>query len=146
MSPRPIRAEDAEALATIHATSFDPPWLAQDFAGFLGETGVGGLIGEGGFILVRAGGGELEVLTLAVSPSNRRRGLARMLLEMALAKAARSGAEAAFLEVAVDNIAAIGLYQGAGFAQVGRRKGYYARTEGGADALVLRRDLNSPPA
>jgi ribosomal-protein-alanine N-acetyltransferase len=43
-----------------------------------------------------------------------------------------------FLEVAADNKAANALYAGAGFVQVGERRGYYPD---GGDALVLRLDI-----
>ena len=42
-----------------------------------------------------------------------------------------------FLEVGIDNPAALALYAGLGFAKVGMRKGYYS----GTDALVLRLPL-----
>jgi ribosomal-protein-alanine N-acetyltransferase len=52
-----------------------------------------------------------------------------------------------FLEVSERNAAARALYAAAGFAEVGRRRRYYAD---GADALVLRRDLTggtgTPPS
>lgn len=103
-------------------------------------------VGEpAGLILMRAIAGEAEVLTLAVAPAHRRRGVGRALLEAGLAQAALLGAEAAFLEVAADNPAALNLYRRSGFQEVGRRLGYYARPSGpAADALVLRRTLNSP--
>jgi ribosomal-protein-alanine N-acetyltransferase len=44
-----------------------------------------------------------------------------------------------FLEVAEANAAARALYAAAGFAEVGRRRRYYAD---GGDALVLRRGLS----
>jgi [ribosomal protein S18]-alanine N-acetyltransferase len=48
----------------------------------------------------------------------------------------------AFLEVAVDNRAAIALYERLGFHQAGRRLYYYDRGEAGrVDALVMRLDL-----
>jgi [ribosomal protein S18]-alanine N-acetyltransferase len=50
-----------------------------------------------------------------------------------------------FLEVAADSSGAIALYEGAGFARVGARPGYYARGNNAVDALVMRRDLNSRP-
>ena len=102
-------------------------------AGLLAMPGVFGFIdGRGGFILVRAAGGEAEILTLAVEPSARRRGLGRALLDQALAATAGSPL---FLEVAADNAVARALYGAAGFTECGRRTGYYGA---GRDALVLR--------
>ncbi len=53
--------------------------------------------------------------------------------------AARAGARSLFLEVADGNVAARHLYAKAGFAEAGRRAGYYVR-DGGAreDALILK--------
>ena len=143
-------AADAEALARVHATAFETPWSAADLAVLL--DGPGGLAlstGDGtihGFILIRANSYDAEILTLAVDPAFRRRGLARMLVEGAARLAESQGAEALFLEVAEDNPAAIALYAGLGFDQVGRRRAYYARKGRDAvDALVMRRALNRRP-
>jgi ribosomal-protein-alanine N-acetyltransferase len=74
-----------------------------------------------------------------VTPGARRRGLGTALLAAAMAGARLRGAEAMFLEVAAaGNPAALGLYRGLGFVEVGRRRRYYPD---GSDALVLRRDL-----
>ncbi len=141
---------DAGALADIHATAFAAPWSGADIAALLASPGVFALIASDsprGFILVRAIAGEAEILTLAVDPSFRRRGLARALVEAAAGAALGLAAETLFLEVADDNPAAIALYAGGGFAEVGRRRGYYARPDGASiDALVMRRDLNRSPA
>ena len=95
---------------------------------------------RGGLLIARFAADEAEVLTLAVLPGLRGQGLGRALLLDAMAVAHRHGAVQMLLEVAVDNVAARGLYDSAGFAQVGRRKQYYAD---GSDALVLRAAL--PP-
>ncbi len=149
MTLRPVTEADAAALAEVHASAFPAPWTCAEFARFVAdrtslaiaaETDSGGLAG---FILCRLIAGEAEILTLAVRPSDRRAGLATALVEAAAALAAAQ-AEAMFLEVAVDNAAAIALYEKAGFERVGRRAGYYGRAEGGSvDALVMRRPLNS---
>jgi ribosomal-protein-alanine N-acetyltransferase len=99
-----------------------------------------------GMILCRALAGEAEILTLAVDPAARRRGVARALVEAAAALAREAGAMEMFLEVATDNPAALGLYAGTGFATVGQRRGYYSRPAGErVDAVVMRRDLNTGP-
>ena len=45
------------------------------------------------------------------------------------------------LEVAVDNIAALALYKRSGFIEAARRVGYYRRSNGTVDAIVMRRNL-----
>ncbi len=149
MKLRLADAEDAMAMAAVHAEAFDVPWPPEAFIGLLAGPGVFAVAATNGalaaLILMRAVAGEAEVLTLAVGPSHRRRGVARALLASGLAIAAELGAESAFLEVAADNPAAIALYRGEGFEAVGSRAGYYQRAAGpAADALVLRRALNSP--
>ncbi|MDB5452376.1 MAG: rimI [Caulobacteraceae bacterium] len=141
---RAAAAADAEVLAAIHAGAFAAPWRVCDVAALLEQPEVFGLMSDGAFILMRVAAGEAEVLTLAVEPRRRRRGLAGGLLAAAIRQARTRGAESVFLEVAADNAPAIGLYRRAGFEQVGLRRGYYAGAEGAKDALVLRRDLNSP--
>jgi tRNA threonylcarbamoyl adenosine modification protein YeaZ len=96
-----------------------------------------------GFILCRSIAGEAEILTIAVDPVARRRGWGAALVEMAAGIATETRAEALFLEVAADNLAAIALYQSTGFSKVGLRKGYYPHPDGAKDALVMRRALNS---
>lgn len=148
MMLRPALAADAEALARVHARAFDQGWSAHEIAGFMEGHGAYALAAEDdggaltGFILCRAIAGEAEVLTLAVDPDWRRLGVGRALVEAAAVLAAPTS-EALFLEVAADNVAAIGLYQGAGFVQVGVRHDYYEHPAGRRDALVMRRDLNS---
>jgi [ribosomal protein S18]-alanine N-acetyltransferase len=143
-------AHEADALAAVHATAFGQGWSAAEIAALVDGPGGFALLVEDevplGFILCRALAGEAEILTLAVVPAARRRGLGRALVEAAAGAAALAGAEALFLEVAEDNPAALDLYRGARFAVVGARRGYYAR-EGGtaADAVVMRRELGPSP-
>ena len=77
---------------------------------------------------------ELEILNLAVRPEERRKGFGRRILGMALQVARKMGMQKVLLEVRVGNHAAIGLYQGSGFRQVGVRPRYY--TDTGEDALI----------
>ncbi len=149
MTLRPAVLDDAPALAQIHAASFAAAWDAREIADVLTGPGGFGLVVElepgrpAGFILCRALVGEAEVLTLAVAPEARGRGLGAGLMAAALILAGQAGARAMFLEVAADNEPAIRVYDQAGFAPVGRRRDYYRHGRlAPMDALVYRRDLD----
>jgi ribosomal-protein-alanine N-acetyltransferase len=144
---------DVPGMAAVHAASFDEPWGADEIAALLEGPGGFGLVvreAETGvvlaFMLGRVVVDEAEVLTLAIDPAHRRGGAGQALVEAAAIMAAAAGAGRLFLEVAADNEAALGLYRRAGFSQIGKRPAYYRRGLAAVDALVLRRDLNSPPA
>ena len=148
---RPVAPADAADLASLHATCFADAWPAGAILDVLAMPGAFGfLVVPGGsppaaFALARVNTDEAELLTIAVEAAWRRHGLARALLETVAGECARRGAERLFLEVAEDNAAARALYAGAGFASVGRRRGYYARPPAPAtDALTMRRDLQRP--
>jgi len=122
MTVRFATAADLPAIARIQAAS--PTASQWDPAGYLDYHCL--LAEEGGvtlgFIVIRpVAADEYEVLNLAVDPSMRRRGVARRLLEDALAQ--RHGAW--FLEVRESNSGAIGFYAALGFQRAGRRADYY---------------------
>lgn len=130
------------ALARLHALCFTypRPWSEPEFASLLAGTGAFLVSDPQGFALGRAIAGEAELLTIAVAPCARRQGLGRQLLDQFLDAARHHGSAIVFLEVAADNTPALTLYRHAGFAECGRRSGYYAGP--GArktDALVLSR-------
>ena len=142
---RPAGIDDAANLAAIHARAFPEPWDADVMTSFLNGAGVLGLLAEpsgAGFILCRRIASEAEILTLAVDPASRRRGVGSALLAAAVDWAREATADAMFLEVACDNAAALAMYRAAAFVEVGRRRAYYSRPTGAMDALVLRLDLN----
>lgn len=139
--------DDAPAMAEVHAQAFAGGWDAEAFGDLMEGAGVFGLLAgtapAKGVILCRVAAGEMEVLTVGVAPGARQQGVGKALMIAALAAARQAGAEAAFLEVAVDNAAAVALYAGLGFRRAGLRRGYYDRGEDGpADALVMRLDLS----
>jgi ribosomal-protein-alanine N-acetyltransferase len=143
---RRLAGADAGDLADLHASALPDPWDAASWVGFLSEPtcAVLGVRDDRrlvGAMLIRTAGGESEILTIAVAPDARRQGHATGLLSAALDEAANRGAATAFLEVAVDNPAAVALYRRAGFVEIGRRRGYYRRRQGAADALIMRRSL-----
>lgn len=134
-----------DQLAALHARCFHTPapWSAADLSGLIADPLAFLLVeGDAGFLLGRTVAGEAELLTLAVAPEARRRGLGRKLVARFLYQARLRGADQAFLEVSADNSAATALYESAGFAPAGVRRAYY-RTPAGhrIDALVLSRSL-----
>ena len=130
----------AAVLAAIHGAAFPQgAWGAGAFQVQLEMHSVLGLLDRrGGVLLLRVTGDEAEILTVGVVPLARRQGVGRALLREAVREAADRGASMLFLEVGIFNRAARALYRSSGFAEVGRRRGYYAN---GEDALILRADL-----
>jgi ribosomal-protein-alanine N-acetyltransferase len=141
---------DLNAVTRIHAASFDDAWSTPMLRRILAMPGAGGIVardGAGeevvGFALSRIAGGECEILSLAVDPSFRRRGVGRALLSAAIDWATVAQARAVFLEVAEDNEAARQLYAAHGFGAVGRRPDYYKLKDGTlAAAITMRRNLS----
>lgn len=133
-----------KAMAALHARAFTDQrsWTATEFADLLASPHRVLVTDPKGFLLGRVLAGEAEVLTLAIAPDAQRQGRARGLLARFLAEAGAMGAVQAFLDVAGDNLPARALYTQAGFTEVGRRRGYFARVQGPAvDAIVMARDL-----
>lgn len=129
-----------EGLARIHASAFDDGWSAAYIAALRAGPGVVALADERerGMILIRVAADEAEILTLAVEPAARRRGLGRALVQAGAKHAQALGAEKMYLEVESGNIVAYTLYHSLGFAEVGKRLSYYHDTNGvNHDALVL---------
>lgn len=132
-----------QALARLHAAAFtrERPWTAEEFESLLASPHVRLFSRRTGFALTRTVAGESELLTLAVDPARRRRGIGRALTEEWLAAVAAE-AGSAFLEVASDNLPALALYRSLGFDEAGLRKGYYARPGAThADAILMQRRL-----
>src|SRR5262249_39616949 len=137
------RPTDAAAIAALHAVSFRRGWGEDEVQRLLVERNVvtqhmtaGGK--PIGFIMSRLAAGEAEILSVAIAPAWRGRGVSRQLLDLHLRRLAGLGVHAIYLEVGEHNAPACRLYRRAGFTEVGRRQGYY---EDGATALVLRRDF-----
>lgn len=146
-------AGECEAMAYAHATAFDEKsWREDEFDDLLEGDGIFGFLADDdgqplGVILCRIAAGEVEVLTVGVTPEARRRGVGLALMLAALAFAREAEVAEAFLEVAVDNDNAIALYARLGFEKAGLRKAYYDRRPAGfTDALVMRLDLSAAAA
>ncbi|MDX1717140.1 MAG: tRNA (adenosine(37)-N6)-threonylcarbamoyltransferase complex dimerization subunit type 1 TsaB [Anderseniella sp.] len=144
-------AHHAAILATLHAASFEEGWNAAQFADLVNAPGSLCLLALApdsqqpypcGFVLARKAADEMEIITIAVLPAMRRRGVARRLLDGLREAAGKAGVKAIFIEYATDNPAAQSFYSRTGFAITGRRRNYYKRAGGLAcDAITARLDL-----
>jgi ribosomal-protein-alanine N-acetyltransferase len=135
-----------DALATLHAAAMTTPrpWTATEFAALLASPGVFVTGDARAFAMGRVILDEAELLTIATHPNHRRNGLARAALAAFESVARARGATIAHLEVAADNAPATALYEGAGYARTGLRRGYYSRAEGKAiDALLMAKALRA---
>ncbi|HUT28094.1 MAG TPA: GNAT family N-acetyltransferase [Methanomassiliicoccales archaeon] len=80
----------------------------------------------------------VEVLSLAVSPLHRRRGLGRGLIQEVERSIADSGTETVMLCVRPENQAAVDLYLSEGYKVLARCRNYYGK---GSDANMMVKHL-----
>ncbi len=89
--------------------------------------------------------GESEILTLAIAPTEQRKGYAKLLIDTFVQQQKSYGLQKIFLEVAETNAAAIALYQSLGFSITSRRQNYYAAPANHdkpmIDALVMSKSV-----
>ena len=96
----------------------------------------GAVLGYGGLDLA---GEVADVMTMAVAPAARGRGLGRRLLDELVARAEADHAAYIMLEVRADNAPAQKLYESRGFELLTVRRRYYQ--PGDVDAHVMRLQL-----
>jgi ribosomal-protein-alanine N-acetyltransferase len=144
----PAEPGDEEPLAALHAQGFYRGWPQEDFAAYIAAADTPVYVAcdarrrIAGFAMLRLASDEAELITIAVSPRWRRRGVGGALMAALLADLRMTPARKLFLEVADDSPGALRLYNRLGFIEIGRRQGYYPRPDGlPATALVMSRDL-----
>jgi ribosomal-protein-alanine acetyltransferase/tRNA threonylcarbamoyl adenosine modification protein YeaZ len=146
---RPLSRADVAAVAAIEREVFTDPWPESFFHGELAQPGVYATMAErggrlAGYLVAWLSGPSGHIGNLAVVPGERRRGVARRLLEDLIDRAGSLGVKGLALEVRVSNFAAQALYRAYGFRLAGIRRGYYRDT--GEDALIMEwRAQSSPP-
>jgi [ribosomal protein S18]-alanine N-acetyltransferase len=143
---RPMRLADLPAVMELEEELFAPDtWTAAMYREELALTDTrhylvaededeGAVVGYAGLI---AYDDEAHVATIGVTGSRQGEGTGALLLDALLAEADRRS-PVVLLEVRADNEHAQELYRRRGFAEIGRRRGYYQPS--GTDAVVMRRE------
>lgn len=141
LNVREARSEDLEEVYRIETVCFGSdaydPSLLLLYLNLSPDTFL--VAEEGGTIVGYAIGlvrkwNEAHVVSIAVHPKHRRKGVATALMRELLKRFSEKGAKAVRLEVRVSNEAAIKLYEKLGFKKVGVIKRYYAD---GEDAYLM---------
>jgi [ribosomal protein S18]-alanine N-acetyltransferase len=142
---RAMRLGDLPAVLALEEELFAPDtWTAAMYRDELAHTDTRWyLVAEDDEAVVGYGGliaypDEAHVATIGVTTSRQGEGIGARLLDALLAEADRRGSPVVLLEVRADNEVAQGLYRRRGFAEIGRRRGYYQPS--GADAVVMKRE------
>ena len=139
-----MSAEHVRQVAEIESLYFSAPWsenaitseLTNPLSAWFVAVDAGKVIGYVGSQTVL---GESDMMNLAVLSSHRRQGVGRRLVEALIDHLKADCVRCLTLEVRASNEAAIVLYNGMGFVEVGRRPNYYSKPK--EDALILRKDL-----
>ena len=138
---RRMQYRDVKQVAALEKATFARPWSEASFRREVEENRVarylvaeeqGEIIGYAGAWIVLD---ECHITNIAVAEQARGRGVGRRLLDALLRYMSNLGAAWADLEVRVSNLRAQGLYTGAGFVSVGKRKKYYE--DNGEDAFLM---------
>ena len=144
---RPVETRALAPIERLESQLFRRPLTRRDLESLLARPAGCGFLLAGGagevvsYVLFMNAGTTADVVSLGTDPLAQRAGFASRLLNAALQFLADAGVEDVLLEVAVDNEAALVLYERAGFVETARRINYYQRPHGDMDAIVMRRNL-----
>ncbi len=138
-----MKPEDIPGVMAVERAAYTRGWPQTAFERELTQNAMARYIvlreGDAGRILAFGGlwlmAGEAHIVTVAVIPEERRRGLGRAVVHALVQLAAASEMDAATLEVRTSNAAARALYREYGFYEVGTRKKYYS--DNGEDAVIM---------
>ena len=140
---RPAAEADLSFVSTLSEAAFgrDPParWSEASLLEWLSEQGTMlsvALLGSEtvGYYVARQAADEVELLSVAVEPGFRRRGVGAALLEDLHHRSRAGGARVVFLEVRASNRAAVTLYARRGYTQAGLRPRSHSD---GEDAVLM---------
>lgn len=140
---RPMTEGDLKEVLAIEVACYSTPWKCEHFQDEIAARYSLPYVAveEGrivGYVCLMSLFEEAQILNIAVSPSRRGSGVARLLMNKAISLALEQGADVMALEVRASNDAAISMYEQFGFTRVGLRAGYYESVE---DAILMEKTL-----
>lgn len=142
---RPMQAADIDAVMAVETRIHPSPWTLGNFRDSLAAGHGAHVFWEAGvmvgYAVVTTIVDETHLLTIGVVAERQRQGIGGRMLERLFAAVRQQGAQRMLLEVRPSNLAALALYRRHGFAEIGRRRGYYPAGSGREDAIVMARSL-----
>ena len=138
---RKMKKEDLDRVSQIEKECFSTPWSRDSFEDMIDNEAALYMVAEdNGYIVANCGviiaAGEGDICNVAVDPSYRKRGIAKLLLTRVMEEASKEMAVLSFtLEVRRSNTAAISLYEKLGFVNEGIRPGFYTSPK--EDAVIF---------
>ena len=143
MEIRKMTAREVPRVAELEKNCFSQPWSEKSVAGELENPLSLWLVAMDGDRLAGYVGSqtvmdETDMMNLAVGSEFRRQGVGEALVNALVASLKELGSRCLTLEVRDSNGPARALYAKLGFAEVGRRRGYYRDPR--EDALILRKE------
>lgn len=139
----PMTAVQLDAVIAIEAAAYAFPWSRGNFVDSLAAGYDARVLYDAdgailGYFVAMAGVDEMHLLNITVAPPAWHQGYARFMLDALAALCRERGARQLWLEVRESNARARAIYRRRGFAEVGRRKGYYPDGHGRReDAIVM---------
>ena len=138
-----MQTQHLDAVMQIEARCYSFPWSRGNFVDSLAAGYDARVLYDDqgailGYFVAMAGVEEMHLLNITVAPRAWHQGHGRFMLDALEALCHERGARQLWLEVRVSNERARAIYRRRGFAEVGRRKGYYPDAHGRReDAVVM---------
>ena len=119
-------------------------WKKEDFYSFVSNKDNLFILSQPnsvGYLKARIIKDEIEIISILINKSFRKKGKGKALLNELLDIANKKKIKHIFLEVSVENEIAKNLYKKFNFVDIGKRKNYYNRNGRNIDANVMRLSL-----
>jgi len=136
---RIMQARDVPGVFSVERQCFEHNWTVESYESEINNILATYVVAEENDVIIGFGGfwtviDEAQITNIGVLANYRRRGVAQKILNEMMQLAVVKSCFSMTLEVKVDNIAAIGLYEANGFEKAGIRKNYY---DNKTDGLIM---------